>query len=880
MGTFGYNAAKLLVKDSIGMDTTGVPIVTNFRPGESVGWMPASADTALAYGLIDGPRTDVADTTLFWLDKYHEPRRIRNALNQETKLSRANSGFPALVTRMQAPNGRVVLATYDGHGNIATSMDSATCISGTCATTTYLWDQTWDFLRKVTAPLGEVTLSSYETTYGNKVWQQPDADSTNTTRRITFGYDPTWHLVNSVQEPLITGTQRMWYDGAGNLDSTKTPTNIPTRFYLDSLGRDTLVKSAIDYGDTTWVYSATTYDVSDQDVLNKSFSFPLRADSATIIHGKMFDAEGNVLRDSVMASPDTNHIGWVKHIWTYDRANRKRTEFPQGSSFGHETFTYDAAGNVVSWLPRAGGANTTSYDVLNRPTQRVVPSYSTFGLVRYTFGGSFLADTLRYTYDVAGNMTTANNLFARITRAYNTNGTLAADTERVRESDSASVAFSHIYGVKYGYDLEGRRQWMKHPGTLATAGTDSVAYGYNATTGLLMTVRDPYGDRFGFAYDAALRLASDTATMTTGTVLLTTRSYDNESRMTGRHETQAGATIVQDTLSFDARNKQVTASFRMPDGTTQTDNNIFTKLGPMTKNTMLAVWNDDYVTDALGHQRARTTNYQPVSTSTSTYDTGGSAELKMVVRVPQTSLRDTTTNQYDAAGALWNVTVLRQMGTNDPPGHQVSWFARQRVLNRYGSNQQLMASETAFDTIDASGAFYGPRTYYEHEEYRYDALGRRIWRRLIRPSQCSLMNKNSGCLSVIERTVWDADQVLWEVRADGGDGATAARMEADGNGIYVKAKLEGRAMYTHGAGIDHPLSIGRLDNQAGVIVPQYDWRDNAVSGYCTLASVCTTPARVAREVAIAVGRRSITVRHGVLGGESDQHAKGRIGLYL
>ncbi|HSU93715.1 MAG TPA: RHS repeat-associated core domain-containing protein [Gemmatimonadaceae bacterium] len=838
VGTFSYNAAKLLVKDSIGMDTTGAPIVTTFRPGESVGWMPTSMDTALAYGLIDGPRQDVQDTTLFWLDKYHEPRRIRNALSQDTKLARGNGGFPALVTRMQAPNGRVLLATYDGHGNIATSTDSATCISGACATTTYLWNLTWDFLVKVTAPLGEVTLSSYEPTYGNKVWQSPDADSANTSRRVTFGYDTRWHLVNTVQEPLITGTQRIWYDSAGNVDSTKTPTNIPTRFYLDSLGRDTLVKSAIDYGDTTWVMSATTYDVSDQDVLNKTYSFPLGAGSATITHGKLFDAEGNILRDSVTSTPDINTIGWVKHVWTYDRANRKREEYPQGPSYGYETFVYDPAGNVLSWLPRVGGANVTSYDVLNRPTQRVVPQITTFGLVRYTYGPVFLADTLTYSYDIAGNMTTANNLFARISRGYNVNGTLAADTERVRESDSASVVFSHVYVTRFGYDLEGRRSWMKHPDALAPVGTDSVAYSYDATTGLLGSVRDPYADRFGFAYDAAQRLASDTAVMADGTVLLTTRSYDNESRTIGRTETQNGSVIVQDALTFDARNKQITASFRMPDGSSQTDNNSFAKLGPMTSNKMLAVWWDDYVVDPLGHQRSRTTSYQPVSTTTSSYAPGGSAELRMVVRAPQTILRDTTTNQYDAAGALWNVTVLRQIGTNDPPGHLYSWFARQRVLNRYGSNLQLMASETAFDTIDANHMLFGPQ-YYEHEEYRYDALGRRIWRRLIRLGNCSLMNKSSGCLSVVERTVWDGDQVLWEVRADGGDGATASAMEADAGG-GVKAKLEGRVMYTHGAGIDHPLSIGRLDNQAGVIVPQYDWRGNAVSGYCTVTTVCTT----------------------------------------
>jgi RHS repeat-associated protein len=842
IGTFYYNAAKLLVEDSIGMDTTGVPIVTTFRPYESVGWGPSSIDTALAYGVMDGPRTDVGDTTLFWLDKYHEPTRIRNALGQDTKLTRGNPNFTALVTRMQAPNGRVLLATYDTQGNIATSTDSGTCIAGTCATTSYLWDLNWGFVKKVTSPLGEVVLSSYETTYGNKMWQQRNADSTQTATRVSFTYDPTWHLVSTVQEPLITGQQHLWYNGAGNLDSVKTPTSIPTRYYLDSLGRDTLVKSAIDYGDTMWVMSATTYDVSDQDILNKTYSFPLSADSATIIHGKLFDAEGNMLRDSVKASPDTNHIGWVTHIVRYDNANRKRTEYPQGGSHGFETFTYDAAGNVVNWQPRSTPANTTTYDALNRVLQRVVPTQGTGGLVKYTYGNSFLADTVTLAYDVAGNMLTANNVFAKITRAYNLNGTLAADTERIRESDSASTAFSHVYGLQYGYDLEGRRVWMKHPGTLAAVGSDSVLYTYDATTGLPASVRDPNHNRFGFAYDADLRLASDTATATTGTVLLETRSYDNESRLTGRHQTQTGLPnpLVQDTLTYDARNKVLLATFRVPsDGTMPTDTTRYSKLGPLAHEYMLGVWNDAYLTDALGHQRSRTSLIQGVTTSTTLYDAGGSAELTTIGTHHSNGLVDTVSNAYNLAGGVWLSITGREISPS-APGHVRPFFARQSVASRYAANEQLMATQSHFDTVDATG-IYGPQTYYEREEYRYDALGRRIWRRLALPdsSTCRKMHATSSCLSFVERTVWDGNQVLWELRADGGDGATDARMESDAFGPFVNGRLEGQVMYTHGTGLDHPLSIQRFGSFGSVIMPVYDWRGSAVTGYCTVTTTCS-----------------------------------------
>jgi RHS repeat-associated protein len=469
--------------------------------------------------------------------------------------------------------------------------------------------------------------------------------------------------------------------------------------------------------------------------------------------------------------------------------------------------------------------------------RRVVPSFGIGGLDRYTYGSSFLADTLTYTYDIAGNTLTANNIFAQITRAYNLNGSLAADTERVRESDSASTALSHVYGIGYGYDLEGRRSWLKHPGTLADFGADSVAYSYDATTGMLKSVRDPYGNRFGFAYDAALRLSSDTATMTTGTALLQTRSYDNESRMVGRRETQNAVTFIQDSLFYDARNKETAATF-LSDGSPASESNLYAKVGSLAQHVSPG-WNDTLVTDALGHQRSRTNYIQGTTTTNSLYDTQGSAELTLVATARAFTMKDTTINSYNSAGSLWTTASGREVAASGI-GHPIPYFARTRTWNRYGSNLQLMASETLLDTVDANGNIYPPTTYYEREEYRYDAMGRRIWRRLIRPTGlCSVMNKASGCLSVVERTVWDGDQVLWEVRADGGDGASAAAMEVDAFGVRSRPSLEGRVFYTHGAGIDHPLSIGRLDSSPTVIIPEYDYRGNAISGYCTTGTLCT-----------------------------------------
>jgi RHS repeat-associated protein len=142
----------------------------------------------------------------------------------------------------------------------------------------------------------------------------------------------------------------------------------------------------------------------------------------------------------------------------------------------------------------------------------------------------------------------------------------------------------------------------------------------------------------------------------------------------------------------------------------------------------------------------------------------------------------------------------------------------------------------------------GLQTYDETEEYRYDALGRRIWRRLERPDAlCPKMDKASGCLSVVERTVWDGDQVLAEIRADGGLQSSATAMECDGGCPISRPALEGRVLYTTGAGFDHPVDVIRLDWYNDVIVPVYSWRGRAVDGICVnssqFCSEFTWPAR-------------------------------------
>src|SRR5205814_9800663 len=102
------------------MGANHTPIVKRHRALEGQG-ITTAVDTALAYTLLDGARIDAGDSTRFWLDRYGAPRRIVNALGQETVIKRENATFPALATELRDPTGFTTRSTYDARGNIKTS---------------------------------------------------------------------------------------------------------------------------------------------------------------------------------------------------------------------------------------------------------------------------------------------------------------------------------------------------------------------------------------------------------------------------------------------------------------------------------------------------------------------------------------------------------------------------------------------------------------------------------------------------------------------------------------------------------------------------------------------------------------------------------------
>lgn len=211
--TFSYDAGWKVSQSSIAMDAPTPPIVTQIRSAETKGVVAATglsafADTALAYSLIDGPRTDVGDSTRFWLDlRLGAPQRIADALGFVTRIDRTNATYPALVTRVQRPNGHVQRIVYDARGHVYQAIDSGGIVAGREEVTRYEWNNAFDLVERIVPQMQDSITRAYDPTNGNILWQE---DARGSISRVNFRYYPTSvnvrHLLRAIQYPATTGT--------------------------------------------------------------------------------------------------------------------------------------------------------------------------------------------------------------------------------------------------------------------------------------------------------------------------------------------------------------------------------------------------------------------------------------------------------------------------------------------------------------------------------------------------------------------------------------------------------------------------------------------------------------------------------------------------
>jgi RHS repeat-associated protein len=419
-------------------------------------------------------------------------------------------------------------------------------------------------------------------------------------------------------------------------------------------------------------------------------------------------------------------------------------------------------------------------------------------------------------------MTAAVNRDALVRREYNANGTMLSETQRIRTYAGLDTA-THTYRLEYGYDLNGRRTSLTHPEIFESSGSRRTVYGYDTIAGALARVSDPNGTGYTYRYDLAGRVDQRTR----GSVV-EAFSYDSLGRLAHRTETAGGAVKHDDQLVY----KESTGR-----GVRKTE---------------------AYETDALGNQLSSSfwsnplsTYYPPeADTYVRSYQPGtGRLTRSQSSSLPQFSFDSST---YDPAGnrvftssrragkAPYSLTRQWQGQTlRDEP---VDAITDERATYYYGADERLRV-------VDRRGclSFYPQYNrqacdqQYEpafekksaFEEYRYDALGRRVLVRTRQEFACT-----TNCFRQLRRAIWDGDQLLYEIAALGASGTAPAVMERDtGHAPNFKTNFypTGRVEYVHGAELDAPLAMYRAEYSdsigGGFYVPLANWKGSYDSGY-------------------------------------------------
>jgi RHS repeat-associated protein len=503
-----------------------------------------------------------------------------------------------------------------------------------------------------------------------------------------------------------------------------------------------------------------------------------------------------------------------------------------GQSTTLSIFGRHVAGNLPRVQTGGGGGYRQVFDTLNRVTQRIVDAKTYARQYCEGFqtgpetgaGGCLLvfpaypndvngaltipADTAWFTYDAAGNMIAADNGDAKVHRRYYPNGALKVDSSWARVPDGATFNFGHLNVLEYFYDLSGRRDSLRLPNTGLSA---PFRYTYDTSVdGSLATITDPYNTPYRYVYDAAGRVDS---IVINGGDVREKRWYDWDHRQSGRQRTSTAYGSLE-SFSYDAQGKIKLATFSTSAGSYSDETRfVYSGLGAvlvrdrrMTSSTNWEI--EEFRVDGLGNvwRNRSVSSGSGATMALNTYYgirgamNGRKAEPRPLW--PQES--DSLKQLFDADGHL--VT-----------SHQLVWPAQGSTPTTDTPTRHYYALDGKLRAVQRHNQ--GRGTW---EEYRYDALGRRVMV-IARMSGVTPGCSQSGleicnplctigdCEHKVTWQLWDGDQLIREDRRAYPDNGTP-------NVRY------GTVHYVHGLELDHPLAVldGRLSGSPRIL--NRNWR--------------------------------------------------------
>ncbi|HYW12619.1 MAG TPA: RHS repeat-associated core domain-containing protein [Longimicrobium sp.] len=985
----GFGYIRVRFHTSTRVVSPGVNATTRVQAVATLGMNGASVSMDSVRSVYDGarPGTEVCDCIWWHVNRWGAPTDMKDPWHRVTTIQRGDPRWPALATGMTASNGFTTTASYDERGNLASMTEWNPYGDGQNATTTFQSDSVWDATTRIVAPEGEVTTRAYDG-YRRRTWEQVGPDAS---RRVTYGYFPLSDTrapggVETVNGP--SGTYRLEYDVRGNLQASISPRYaIRTEILSDVLGRVIRTRIPADSlpGMTVgWKSDTTTYDRAGRATYTVATGPAMNGAPEQKLHVvREYDLEGNLTAAERWSTPDlaTTPVGHVRTRWRYDLGGRAVAEIaPDGAV--DSTF-YDLAGNPKEVHTRRTDPVTGSplvvrlfFDAANRMVERQVPQVSyaprdagiplhyratggaicTGPLLDRTYpqrpndggcGYRIDAQTETFAYHELGGLARADNADAQVRRGYYRGGALATDTLRIRTVAGADFS-SHQYVLGYRYDRNGRRIELQHPAQLAPSPTQrTVQYGYDPITGGLASVTDPMGNQFKYEYNTSGDLTrrifvggmTDQFEYGGDGTLSTqiTHAYNPVEAVRHVTLTRDAAGRVLQARNYFGGNDSLSVRY------SGLGHAVFTSSSTL-DGTSVPAWKgtERFSYDALGNMASmneeearklsdgtlresytrRSTAFAPV-----TGRPGAGTANHWNGLTTRDGIRITTGHtdpvEYDASG---NEVFTSQLYTSTGSCNS-QLKAEADCSDRasyYEADGWLRAADHRYRMGDDNGGFW--RTTFE--EYRYDALGRRVWVRSRQECPTTMGPATQGyplgpCYSSVRRTVWDGGSELWEIQMPGAD--TSSYLENDVNPLPLRQyvtwssdpsqlpppgyqpsmtswfdpnPVHGRVAYTHGLGIDQPLSLLRIGLNVyypapfpdivgqGVTfaphtrIPLWDWRGRVTGTvypggakqHCQTfsgTSRCTSGTASAKWTSYSVGTLTAHWNGTVLGGKRD-----------
>lgn len=829
----GYAHAKV---SSVSITTTdpAQTVVLGYTPASLMGidstgqYAPAPADTVRA--VFNGPRTDVGDSTTFFVNGWGAVRGIVDALGHGTWMERADEVFPRLVTGVRYPNGRETAASYNAATGLLVSI---TDYADDVATTQYEWDETWRAPTLVRTPEQVVTRFAYDPLTGNR-------DSTWVgTDNVRFGYNAVGLLdtLLSAEGHLTTFA----YDSLGNIESETSALGFVTTYVNDAVGRPVEIRTPTG-PDSLQTERVETFlfDAVGRQLRHQSTSTMDGAEAWDSTAYNAFGDRASVMRrgfvapEAVMAfyGDTTNTVAAdaiLKPVeWTYDDLGRVKTETTDGVRF--ESLRYDIAGNVDRILTRGGDTIWMEYDELNRlkarrasdrwyaavtsvpvqPQPPDPPSWQ-FPFVPSVGGGrEVLGDSAAFVYDEMGALIQATNRTGSVARQYTMRSQLKQDSVVILSPGAGSTVRAV---VGFGYDKDGRIDEVRYPGH--TEGFPRAStYGYDYVTGRLTSVVDILDNATTYDYDGDGR---PIGVLHPG-ALAESMGYDADGRLTTR---SMGAFFV-DSLEYDPAGRIVAALQDQGGANALVIENAYDGLGHLTRATDLirgTQQTEKMVMDGLGNLALRWTSpssLDPTSNNpieTSSYDLNGrlvhqDAEGPMEGIAGPYPVYKTLT--YDLGGEVKTVGSYQFKKYSN--GSQDPWLSATAEHNYYDAEGRLRYRQQQTQVRVADPYVHVDHTLGAWEEYRYDALGRRVAVLTLASGVCT--TSQLSCYAAERFFVWGGDQLVYEKsRLPASDGLSDERQY-------------GAVYYTHAGGTDQPIGVVHEDEYSNkrAFFPHLNWR--------------------------------------------------------